>query len=353
MRRLCGWSVWMCLLACGPASGREGGLGTLGPSLGDETGDEAGSETSVGATTTGLDDGSSSSSGIDESGEPLPPALACSYPSTSYGQAMLELDVPTGSTEVLAFTIPDVPDPAVIDSATLRFTSYDADHPGEEGVVWVNGQGPYDLPADLGWDNVTSSSAIDVSGALVAGLNTIEFAAGSLEPRSFYRIGDVALDVVAWVDACMDPVEPPPVDAVPRELDFWAATYGMRHNWVLRCDGSFEYAFTASGDQVDCEGLYAPDGTRRGTATWVFEDVVPATYEIQIHSRHTVNRNPLGALFLVNGEGIRIHQDDDADFTTDIWGVRELAGDVTVILDSTMEDESDSVVWVRFEPVAG
>jgi hypothetical protein len=151
-------------------------------------------------------------------------------------------------------------------------------------------------------------------------------------------------------------VEPPPADAVPRELDFWEATYGMRNNWVLRCDGSFEYAFTAAGaDHIgeDCEGLYDPDGSSRGTATWVFEDVVPATYEIQIHSRHTVNRNPLGALFVVNGEGIRVDQRDAADFVTDVWGVRELSGDVTVVLDSSQESESDSVVWVRFEPVAG
>jgi hypothetical protein len=51
--------------------------------------------------------------------------------------------------------------------------------------------------------------------------------------------------------------------------------------------------------------------------------------------------------------GIRIHQDDDADFTTDVWGTRELAGDVTVVLDSSQESESDSVAWIRLEPVAG
>lgn len=352
----------VCLVACGPSTGRDGGLGPLGPSLGDDTGDDAGSGSGTGAepTTTGADEstgaGESTGPSVDETGDPLPPAQACSYPSTSFGQGMQELDVPTGSTEVLSFSVPEVPDPVLIESATLRFASHDADHPGEEGVVWVNGQGPYDLPADAGWDNVTGSGSIDVTGALVAGINVIEFGAGSLEPRSFYRIGDVALDVLARVEACMDPVEPPPADAVPRELDYWDATYAMRHNWVLRCDGSFDYAYTASGQDhiaLDCEGLYDPDGTERGTATWVFEDVVPATYEIQIRSRHTVNRNPLGALFIVNGEGIRIHQDDDADFTTDIWGVRELAGDVTVVLDSSMEAESDSVVWVRLEPVAG
>lgn len=360
MRRLCGWMMGVCLAACGPSTGGNGGFGPLGPSLGDDTGDEAGSGTGTGAETTTIDAAESSSSSdgpsVDETGEPPPPAQACTYASTTFGQGMQELDVPTGSSEVLSFTVPDVPDPTLLDAATLRFASHDADHPGEEGVVWVNGQGPYDLPADASWDNVTASGSIDVAGALVEGNNVIEFGAGSLEPRSFYRIGDVALDVLARVDACMDPVEPPPADAVPRELDYLDATYTMRHNWVLRCDGSFDYAYTASGADhiaLDCEGLYDPDGTERGTATWVFEDVVPATYEVQIRSRHTPNRNPQGALFVVDGEGIRIHQDDDADFTTDIWGVRELAGDVTVVLDSSMEAESDSVVWVRLEPVAG
>ena len=357
-----GVAVGALLVACGTSGGRNDDFGPLGPGLGDDSGDEtAGSGTGVEPTATATIGDSTGSTGDpdpdpDSTGEPPLPAQSCSYPSTSHGQGLQELDVPTGSTEVLSFTVLDVPDPSVIDTATLEFTSEDADHPGEEGVVWVNGQGPYELPADAGWDNATGSGSIDVTAALVPGVNTIEFGAGSLEPRTLYRIGDVSIEASARVEACMEPAEPPPADAVPRELDYYAATYTMRHNWVLRCDGSFDYAYTAMGSDhiaLDCEGLYDPDGTSRGTATFVFEDVVPATYEIQIHSRHTVNRNPLGALFVVNGEGIRIHQDDDADFTTDVWGVRELSGDVTVVLDSSQESESDSVAWIRLQPVAG
>lgn len=358
MRWVYAMAVGLGLGACGPDPGRDGG-GSLGPGLGDGS---AGTSDDTGPASAGpgtAADDASGTSGIDpddgSTGNPPPPVQSCSFPSTSFGQAIQELDVPTGSTQVLSFTVLGVVDPATIESATLVFTSYDADHPGEEGVVRVNGQGPYDLPANPAWDNMGADAAIDVTGALVQGLNVIEFGAGSLEPRSFFGIGDVALEVMAQVEECQDPVEPPPVDAVPRELDFWAATYGMRHNWVLRCDG-FEYAYTAYGAEhipSDCDGLYAPDGSRRGTATWLFEDVVPATYEIQIHSRHTVNRNPQGALFVVNGEGIRVDQRDAADFTTDVWGVRALSGSVTIVLDSSQESESDSVVWVRLEPVPG
>jgi len=215
--------VGSLLVGCSSPGGGRDGLGPLGPSLGDDSGDETavGSDTGLEPTTTvALDDGTGSTGDPDPgpTGEPPLPAQSCSYPSTTFGQGMQELDVPTGSTEVLRFTVPDVPDPAVIDTATLAFTSYDADHPGEEGVVWVNGQGPYDLPADAGWDNVTGRSSIDVTGALVQGINTIELGAGSLEPRSFYRIGDVSIEAWARVEACMEPDLPPPADAVPREL---------------------------------------------------------------------------------------------------------------------------------------
>ncbi len=348
------------MASCGPDLGRGGDPSGLGPGLsGDDLGGASTDGGSVGTVgtppTTGGADGGDDAEPDSGDGPPLPPVQDCNYESTSFGQGIVLLDVPTGSPEVLAFTITGLPEPAAITTATLHFVSHDADHPGEEGVVSVNGAGGYDLPADVGWDNQDANGSIDVTGTLQAGINVVEFGAGSLVPATYYGIGDVRLEVQAQVDECEPAPRPPPKDAIPREIDFWDAAYQMRHNWVLRCDG-FEYAYTAYADEhidSDCDGLYAPDGSRRGTATFTFADVVPATYEIQIHSRHTDNRNPLGALFVVNGEGIRIDQRDDADFTTDIWGVRELGGQVTVVLDSSQESESDSVVWVRLAPVGG
>ena len=153
------------------------------------------------------------------------------------------------------------------------------------------------------------------------------------------------------LDACP---EPPPAPAEARELGWQDATYSQRHNWVLRCDFMGGYAYTAKGEDhvaLDCDGLYKPDGTTHGTATFVFADVAPGNYEITIKSRHTPNRNPKGALFVVAGEGKRVHQDDDLDFWVDTWGTKQLAGDVEVVLDSTMEVASDSVIWVRLSPV--
>lgn len=271
----------------------------------------------------------------------------CAYPATDFGSPLLELDVEPGSGARLSFTIEDVP-PGVL-SATLLFDSYDADHPGEEGTVFVNGSASYDLPANAGWDNMAGTGSIDVTADVVAGSNTVEFGAGTFEQGTFYRIGNVQLVVEVEIASCM---EAPPEMPVMREIHYGDAVYTEREHWVHRCE-AFDYAYTARGDEhvpLDCGGLYQAGGPRSGTATFTFEDVVAGTYEISIRSRHTENRNPMGALFIVDGEELRIPQNDDADFTTDVWGVRDLEGDVDVVLDSTREDESDSVIWVRLVP---
>lgn len=284
--------------------------------------------------------------------------MRCRAESTTFAAAMLELDVPTGSTTRLRYSVPNVP--TGVTSATLRFNTWDADHPGEEGRIYVNGRGPFALPATAGYDNRMNTASVDVTSAVVAGTNTVEFGAGSLSPRTYYRIGAVALDTVANTFACSSappppPPPPPPVGrAVERTVGYRAATYTGRRNWVVRCMG---YAYTARGtDHVgeDCDGLFDPDGTVRGTATFRFPAVVSATYDVIITSRHTSNRNPAGALFVVNGERGTIDQNDDRggiNTVTDVWGRRALSGDVTVVLDSSVNSGSDSVAAVTLRPV--
>ena len=317
--------------------------GSASATTGAATGDTmtSTSDATADATTTG--------DTLDPSTTGAPPSLhECGFPSDSFGAALQGLDVPLGSPETLVFTVQGLPPPEVIQQATLRFDSHDADHPGEEGVIRVNGAGPYDLPADLSWDNQDGSGEVDVTGATVAGANTIEFGAGSLASGSYYFVGNVTLVVDALVSDCPEPPPPAPTE---RTVWYQDATYTKRHNWVLRCD---DYAFTAHGDEhlpEDCDGLYAPDGTRKGKAIFAFPDLTEGTYEIRIRARHTVNRNPLGALFVVDGEGKRVDQRDDLSYTTDVWGSKALAGDVEVVLDSSMESESDSVIWVKLAPL--
>lgn len=293
--------------------------------------------------------------GPDEStDEGLPELQECEYLSSSYGSALEVLEVPAGSNSRIGFELLGLPDPAVVESAVLHFDTYDADHPGEEGTVYVNGAGPYQLPANVDWDNMNGTGLIDVSGATIDGNNVVEFGAGSLQPSSFYHVGNVRIVLEAHVDSCEAVMDPPDPNAIEREQQYDEAEYTERHNWVLRCAANFEYAFTAySAEHIpsDCEGLYDPDGNRTGTAIFHFGAVAASNYEIQIHSRHTVNRNPAGALFVVDGIGKRVHQDDDKDFTTDIWGTKWLSGDIDVVLDSTMENQSDSVTWVKIVPV--
>ena len=39
------------------------------------------------------------------------------------------------------------------------------------------------------------------------------------------------------------------------------------------------------------------------------------------------------------------------DITVDTWGTKQLGGTIEVVLDSDMEPESDSVTWVRLQPL--
>ncbi len=289
---------------------------------------------------------------------PPPDARDCVFDSDTFGQPEVELDVGPNSPERLTFSVRGLPAPAVIEQAVLTFSSYDADHPGSEGRILVNGQGPFELPAREAWDNMAGDGTVDVSGATVEGDNRIDFGPGPLE-RSFYRISNVRLSVRARVDACPEgppPPPPPPPEARVREIRYPQATYTNRTTWVVGCENNRAraYAFTARGDEhvpTDCAGLYRAGGNRRGDAIFRFEDVVDATYDVVVGSRHTENRNARGALFLVNGQSRRISQRSDRDFTEDTWGQLRLSGVVEVILRS--EGESDSVTFARLVPVGG
>jgi hypothetical protein len=351
MRRLCALLV---LAACAggeaplsDTSSANSGVMPVGSSA--ESSGTTGGTTGKGSTTSGTSGAAGSSGGEGSTGEA---PSQCSYAGAPAGP--LELDVPVGSPERLVFTVAGLPAPSEVLAATLRFTSWDADHPGEEGVIVVNDGAGIDLPADAAWENLDHLTEVDVGGRTLAGDNTIAFAAGSLAAGSFYRVGGVSLELTQRGD-CPAPPDRPDGPPSVRQLGFEDAVYTDRHNWVLRCQfDPSGYAYTAKGEDhvpLDCDGLYMPDGTTHGTATFTFTDVVPATYEVSIYARHTPNRNPEGARFVVDGEARRVPQNDDQDFVVDVWGTKELAGDVDVVLDSTMETASDSVIWVRLSPV--
>jgi hypothetical protein len=314
----------------------------------------------------GATDGAQRDGGIDDAGvhvdtsipdaAMVPAAMSCSFRSSTYDAPSVELDVGPSSPLRLRFSVPGAPDPALIVSATLSFTSHDADHPGEEGVIRVNAT-DFDLPAMLAWDNLDASSTVDVTGALVPGANTIEFGPGPLD-RSFFGISAVRLDVVAHVDACAPPPDP---TAVERRLHFHEGTFTNRATWVVPCPPGHprfaairDYAFTASGaehESTDCDGLYRAGSGERGTATYVFPDVIASTYGVYVSFRTSANRNPRGALFILDGEEQRIDQvDASGDYQEVLFGDRALAGTVTVVLDSSREAESDSITEIRLVP---
>ncbi len=149
----------------------------------------------------------------------------------------------------------------------------------------------------------------------------------------------------------MDPLCPRDETNPPAfmELGYREATYTQRHNWVLNC---YDYAYTArAAEHEECDDDFEPDGSRHGTAIFAFADVPPGTYRVMIGSRHTENRNGAGAVFLVNGR--RNVMDQRVNAPERVWeplGDHCLSGRVEVVLDSTVNGGSDSVLGVRLEP---
>lgn len=139
---------------------------------------------------------------------------------------------------------------------------------------------------------------------------------------------------------------------IARTIGYRMATYTQRGNWVLDCGRG--YAYTArGGDHVleDCDHAYAPDGTLRGTATFLFRAVIPGNYDVIIASRFSMNRDPAGALFTVNGMAYPpIDQRPGNGIVNTTLTRRMLSGDVTVVLDSSRGGGSDSVQSVTIRP---
>jgi len=133
------------------------------------------------------------------------------------------------------------------------------------------------------------------------------------------------------------------------EQDYPQAVYTERHNWVLTC---YPYAYTASGAEHEaCDSQFDPDGSRTGTATFTFSNVPRGWYDAYMGGRHTENRNPAGALFIVDGNSVVIDQvDPSGDYVWDHHGHYCLEGTVEVVLDSTVNSGSDSVSGVRLQP---
>ena len=279
---------------------------------------------------------------------PPPEPVTCLWTANPAG--VQEVNTWMGDVPSVTFRVPGMPDPAGITSARLLYYGYDVDHPGEEGWIEVNGTAPIALPADEALDNGGRAFEVDVSGRLVEGRNRVTFLAWEGPEGAFFQISQVQLEATGPGLACPDPPEEGPTgDGVERTLNYRAATYEMRRNWVLECR---DYAYSARFDEHEaCDDRYNPDGTGHGRAIFVFEGVIADRYEVRVEGRHTENRNSAGALFIVNGVERRISQRSDTDYTWVQHGVYDLSGRVEVILDSTREDGSDSVRNVQLRPV--
>lgn len=362
------------LVGCTDATSSEGT-----PSLGTSAGSSSmpGTETSASSGVgTGGDDESSgdASDTVDptvgdstggtsdpDTGGPAGP-MTCVYASSTFGNALQLLDVidDPGSPLRLRFNVPGLPAPSAIDSATLRFQGHDLDHPSQEGFIYVNGSAGYDIPASKANEESGSQPDVDVTTSVLEGTNTIEFGPGPLE-RSYFLVGDVELIVVADVDECDtggDDTGTGTGDGVQQTIHYSDADYTQRHNWVWRCNGPVDYAFTGGNSKHaddDCGSQYAPDGSAHGTATFHLDGVIEDDYLVEVSAYHTFNRNPNGARIIVDGVVGSVNQrtamEGESYEATAQWGVAHLSGDVDIVLDSSQGGyASDAVAWIRITP---
>ncbi len=139
---------------------------------------------------------------------PPPEPVTCPFPSRSFGAGPKEVNTWRDDVPRVAFAVPGLPDPAAVIAARLHYVAHDADHPGGEGWIVVNGTPPIELPADPALDNADRAFDLDVTGRTVAGVNRIEFSAFDGPEGAFYRISDVRLVVTArGLDCARTPVE--------------------------------------------------------------------------------------------------------------------------------------------------
>jgi hypothetical protein len=145
-----------------------------------------------------------------------PDGPACPLlPSREFDEPIRTLDVQHGEERQLLFHVDGVPEPAELTGAVLQMRLGDADHPGEEGQVYVNGNGPFDLPARNEWNDQEAAAILAVrADFLRPGSNVVAFGGGTRD-RTYYGVGQVALQVHGQQCASSPPdaAPPPPLDA--------------------------------------------------------------------------------------------------------------------------------------------
>jgi len=177
------------------------------------------------------------------------------------------------------------------------------------------------------------------------------------EPQTVLGCNDVNGHLSDWCECqgtnpnptCpVDPLDPPTY----QEQHYNLATWFNRSAWVLTC---YDYAYTAQFPEHEaCDSQYSA-GSGMGSATFTFT-VGRGEYDVFVEGRHTANRNPAGALVEVTSAGQTytayiMQRDSSGALQLDLHGRYCLEGTVTVVMDSTVSAESDSVRRVVLTPV--
>lgn len=196
-------------------------------------------------------------------GEPAPPSgpVTCSFAADPSG-AYQEVNTHSADVPRVTFTVRGLP--AGIERAELRYTAHDADHPGSEGWIEINGHPRIELPADAALDNLDRDFAVDVSGRTAPGDNRVDFVAHEGPDGAYYRISNLSLVVTGEGLPCGAPGPAPGViveHPAPAGISAFAALApDFPRGDVLTVLGGLERPFTAV--LLDFDPVYARSGVQ-------------------------------------------------------------------------------------------
>ncbi len=139
------------------------------------------------------------------------------FRSREFGAGLRFVDGGPDSGQRVSFSVDDLPAVDEVTWAAVAMHLDDADHPRQEGRVFVNGHEALSLPAEHDWNDEESDVVMGIPiDYLRPGTNLLEFGVG-VRDRTYFGVSDVAVHV--YGPACEpdtpgeEPPDPPPEGA--------------------------------------------------------------------------------------------------------------------------------------------
>ena len=132
------------------------------------------------------------------------------FRSREFGDEARFVDGGPNSGQRVSFSVDDLPAVDEVTWAAVAMHLEDADHPRQEGRVFINGHDPLSLPAEHHWNDEGSDVVMGIPvDYLRPGSNVLEFGVG-VRDRTYFGVSDVAVHVYGPACEPDTPYEEPP-----------------------------------------------------------------------------------------------------------------------------------------------